>query len=62
MSARGQVLGWEAQDVPLVITPDGGAEQAPGDWCQIPRIRGDQGLLELVVAGRLEVEDARIVA
>jgi xylulokinase len=32
ISAHGEVLGWEAQEVPLVLTPDGGAEQSPEDW------------------------------
>jgi len=34
ISIRGQVFGWESQEVPLYITPDGGAEQAPEDWWQ----------------------------
>lgn len=31
ISARGQVRGWEFEPVPLHLTPDGGAEQAPDD-------------------------------
>jgi xylulokinase len=32
VSIHGQVLGWEAEPVRLIITPDGGAEQSPDDW------------------------------
>jgi xylulokinase len=31
-SATGHVLGWEFEPVPLLLTPDGGAEQAPDAW------------------------------
>jgi xylulokinase len=34
VTVTGQVLGWEAQPVRLIITPDGGAEQAPDEWWQ----------------------------
>ena len=34
ITVRGRVLGWEAQEVALYLTPDGGAEQAPEDWWQ----------------------------
>jgi xylulokinase len=32
ITSHGQVLGWEAEPVRLILTPDGGAEQAPDDW------------------------------
>ncbi|NMB62490.1 MAG: xylulose kinase [Chloroflexi bacterium] len=32
ISVNGRVLGWENQPVPLIITPDGGAEQDPQEW------------------------------
>jgi xylulokinase len=32
VSLHGKVLGWEYQEVPLHLTADGGAEQAPQDW------------------------------
>jgi xylulokinase len=28
----GKVLGWESEPVRLILTPDGGAEQSPGEW------------------------------
>jgi len=28
----GKVLGWEAEPVRLLITPDGGSEQSPDEW------------------------------
>ncbi|HPH94844.1 MAG TPA: FGGY-family carbohydrate kinase [Anaerolineaceae bacterium] len=34
ITLHGRVLGWESQDVPLYLTPDGGAEQIPEDWWQ----------------------------
>ena len=34
ISQSGQVLGWEAQPVRLIVTPDGGAEQDPEEWWQ----------------------------
>ena len=34
VSMHGTVMGWEAEDVPLLLTPDGGAEQRPEDWWQ----------------------------
>lgn len=34
VSMHGTVVGWEAEDVPLLLTPDGGAEQRPQDWWQ----------------------------
>jgi xylulokinase len=33
-TVSGKVLGWEAEPVRLLITPDGGAEQAPDEWWQ----------------------------
>jgi xylulokinase len=32
ITVSGKVLGWEVQDIPLHILPDGGAEQDPEDW------------------------------
>ncbi len=32
ITVHGVVLGWESQEVPLYLTPDGGAEQSPQDW------------------------------
>ncbi len=32
VTARGAVLGWEAEPVQTHLTPDGGAEQVPADW------------------------------
>ncbi len=32
VSMQGTVLGWESQEVSLLLTPDGGAEQVPLDW------------------------------
>jgi len=32
ITVSGKVLGWEAEPVRLVITPDGGAEQSSEDW------------------------------
>ncbi|CAG0935436.1 xylulokinase [Thermoflexales bacterium] len=34
ITTHGQVLGWEAQPIGLQLTPDGGAEQSPGEWWQ----------------------------
>jgi xylulokinase len=34
ITVRGQVLGWEAEPITLLITPDGGAEQSPEEWWQ----------------------------
>jgi xylulokinase len=32
ITVSGRVLGWEAEPVQLIITPDGGAEQSPAAW------------------------------
>lgn len=32
ISATGKVLGWEFMEVPLLVLPNGGAEQNPRDW------------------------------
>lgn len=32
ITAHGQVLGWEAESVRLILTSDGGAEQSTDDW------------------------------
>jgi xylulokinase len=32
ISVQGRVLGWESEDVKLIITPDGGVEQSPEEW------------------------------
>jgi xylulokinase len=32
ISVSGKVLGWEVEDIPLQILPEGGAEQDPEDW------------------------------
>ena len=32
ISVSGKVVGWEVQDIPLYVLPDGGAEQNPSDW------------------------------
>ena len=32
ITVSGKVLGWEAEPVRLLITPDGGAEQVPDEW------------------------------
>src|SRR5512133_916683 len=34
ITVSGRVLGWEAEPVRLILTPDGGAEQSPGEWWQ----------------------------
>ncbi|MBN8581873.1 MAG: FGGY-family carbohydrate kinase [Anaerolineae bacterium] len=34
ISVSGKVLGWEAEPVRLILTPDGGAEQSPEEWWQ----------------------------
>jgi xylulokinase len=34
ISVTGQVAGWEVQEMPVHILPDGGAEQDPQDWWQ----------------------------
>src|SRR5512138_2174318 len=34
ITISGTVIGWEAEPVHLVITPDGGAEQSPQEWWQ----------------------------
>jgi xylulokinase len=34
ITVGGRVLGWEAEPVRLLITPDGGAEQSPKKWWQ----------------------------
>ncbi|MBI3164959.1 MAG: FGGY-family carbohydrate kinase [Chloroflexi bacterium] len=34
ISVSGKVLGWEAEPVRLILTPDGGAEQLPEEWWQ----------------------------
>lgn len=34
ITVGGQVLGWEAEPLHLIITPDGGAEQSPEEWWQ----------------------------
>jgi xylulokinase len=34
ISVSGNVLGWEAEPVRLILTPDGGAEQSPEEWWQ----------------------------
>ena len=43
VTVTGKVIGWESEPVRLIITPDGGAEQAPEEWWQA----------FLVAAGRL---------
>ena len=32
ISISGKVAGWEVQEIPLTVLPDGGAEQNPQDW------------------------------
>ena len=32
VSTQGKVVDFEFQEVPLILLPDGGAEQKPGDW------------------------------
>jgi xylulokinase len=32
ITVSGKVIGWEAEPVRLIITPDGGAEQSPEEW------------------------------
>ena len=34
ITVSGRVVGWEAEPVRLILTPDGGAEQSPEDWWQ----------------------------
>ena len=34
ISVSGKVVGWEVQEIPLYLLPDGGAEQNPQDWWQ----------------------------
>jgi xylulokinase len=32
ITISGKVLGWDAEPVKLILTPDGGAEQSPDEW------------------------------
>ena len=32
ISVSGKVLGWEAEPIQLMLTPDGGVEQSPDEW------------------------------
>lgn len=32
ITVSGRVLGWEAEPLRLILTPDGGAEQSPDEW------------------------------
>jgi sugar (pentulose or hexulose) kinase len=32
VSARGELLAWDAEPHPLILTPDGGVEQDPRVW------------------------------
>jgi xylulokinase len=32
ISISGKVVGWEVQEIPLHVLPEGGAEQDPLDW------------------------------
>jgi xylulokinase len=32
ITVSGKVLGWEAEPLRLILTPDGGVEQSPDDW------------------------------
>ncbi len=34
ITIRGEVLGWESQPLRLILTPEGGTEQAPDEWWQ----------------------------
>jgi xylulokinase len=34
ITVSGHVIGWEAEPVRLILTPDGGAEQSPVEWWQ----------------------------
>ena len=34
ITVGGRVIGWEAEPVRLILTPDGGAEQSPEEWWQ----------------------------
>jgi xylulokinase len=34
ISLSGKVLGWEAEPIRLLLTPDGGVEQSPEEWWQ----------------------------
>ncbi|MGD8625028.1 MAG: FGGY-family carbohydrate kinase [Anaerolineae bacterium] len=34
ITIHGRVVGWESQPLALHLTPDGGAEQSPGEWWQ----------------------------
>ena len=34
ITMQGRVLDWESHEVPLYLTPDGGAEQSPDEWWQ----------------------------
>jgi len=54
ISVSGKVLGWEAEPVRLILTPDGGAEQSPEEWWQA----------FLSAAGRLmqKNQDANVIA
>ncbi|MFM8426176.1 MAG: FGGY family carbohydrate kinase, partial [Chloroflexota bacterium] len=54
ISVSGKVLGWEAEPVRLILTPDGGAEQSPDEWWQA----------FLSAAGRLmkKIQGANVVA
>lgn len=32
ISVRGEIAAWEFEPIPLVLLPNGGAEQSPDDW------------------------------
>ncbi len=32
ITVGGRVIGWEAEPIKLMITPDGGVEQSPDEW------------------------------
>src|SRR5690349_12488069 len=34
ITVSGRVVGWEAEPLRLILTPDGGAEQSPDEWWQ----------------------------
>jgi xylulokinase len=53
ISVSGKFAGWEVQDIPLKVLPEGGAEQDPEDWWQAFLHTANQ----LIQKGLVPVED-----
>ncbi len=52
ITLAGRVLAWESEPVPLILTPDGGAEQNPEAWWQAFLSAARRLLKEVPDAGR----------